>query len=98
MTPRSFGALLKTRRQELELTLDQVAYGCGVSPQFIHKIETGLSVFPAEHIPALARTLRMDPDILIVEYVVPLMDRIYRRAGMAAPTWRVVPADLLAAL
>lgn len=91
IVPKKFGSLLKTRREELGLTQADVAEVLGTTHQFVWKIETGLTPFPAEYLLPLAKKLKYDPDILVAEYVVPVMERIYQRAGLKKPTWKVIP-------
>lgn len=88
---KSFYSHLRKLRIGRGLTLEGVASACGVSAQFIHRVEQGQTPFPAEHLKALASCLQVDPEELVVEYAVPMLDRIYERAGLSKPTYRIVP-------
>ena len=97
-TGGAFGGYLRDRRRDIGMTLEHVAIALGVSPQFVHRVESGITPFPAEHLRALAHVLDCDPDELVVEYTVPLLSRIYKRAGLPEPTWRLVPAAYVSEL
>jgi transcriptional regulator with XRE-family HTH domain len=61
---RVWGPRCRARRKELGLSLEVVAGMCGVSPQTIHKVETG-EITPREHLRyALALALMVEPDAL----------------------------------
>lgn len=61
-----FGALIKNRRQQLGLTLEQVGERCGVGKSTVRKWEQGMiRNVGRDKISMLARVLRMDPVDLI---------------------------------
>ena len=93
-TPRSFGKLLKARRDERGFTLQEVAADLGISSQFLWRVEQGLTPFPSPHLIPLAKKMNIDPDVLVVEYMTPLMERIYSSAGLPKPKWRIVPSTM----
>lgn len=61
-----FGALIKNRRQQLGLTLEQVGDRCGVGKSTVRKWEQGMiRNVGRDKISLLAKVLRMDPVDLI---------------------------------
>ena len=61
-----FGALIKNRRQQLGLTLEQVGDRCGVGKSTVRKWEQGMiRNMGRDKISMLAKVLRMDPVDLI---------------------------------
>lgn len=62
----SFGDLIKTRRQQLGLTLEQVGNHCGVGKSTVRKWETGMiQNMRRDKIALLAQILRINPVDLI---------------------------------
>lgn len=77
-----FGALIKNRRQQLGLTLEQVGDQCGVGKSTVRKWEKGMiRNVGRDKISLLAKVLRMDP--------VDLID-----LGESASTGTLSPAEL----
>ena len=63
----SFGAAVRERRQELELTLKEVGERTGINSQYLAPVERGDFNPPSdEKIAKIARTLKMDYDALML--------------------------------
>lgn len=66
MTRGTFGAVIRARREELQITLRKFAASVGMSPTYLSKIERDEFPPPAESkIVAIAGALSMDPDELL---------------------------------
>jgi transcriptional regulator with XRE-family HTH domain len=64
--PGRFGARVRSRREELGLSLRQTAHKVGISPTYLSDVETGQETTPAERvIRALASVLNDDFDSLM---------------------------------
>lgn len=62
----AIGKIIKERRLELGLTLEQVAQMVGTSKQTIHRYEVGIiSNIPSDKIEALAKALQTTPQHLM---------------------------------
>lgn len=61
-----FGERIRTRREELCMSQDELAKRCGYASRVsISKIESGVRKLPTKKIGALAAALRMDPAYLM---------------------------------
>lgn len=61
---RFWGSLVRSRREALDLTLNEVAALAGTTPQTIHKVETG-KIAPRDHVRlAIAFALSAEVDTL----------------------------------
>ncbi len=63
---KDFGLIIKERRTELGLTLEQVGQACGVGKSTVRKWETGMiQNVRRDKIKLIAHVLRLDPTLLI---------------------------------
>ncbi len=76
----SIGSIIKSRRKELGLTLEEVGRAVGVGKSTVRKWETGyIENMRRDKIPALAKILALDPSIFIgqsTERRYPLLGKI----------------------
>jgi transcriptional regulator with XRE-family HTH domain len=78
----SIGAAIRNRRQELKLTLQQLADRANLSVPFLSQIERGIGSPSLSSLEAIAKALNVSLDYFIS---VPAPDCIVRRAGEKRP-------------
>ena len=63
----SLGERLKTRRRELNLTLNQLGQACNISPQLISDYENGRKEPGVKNIKLLCNTLKVYPNYFLLD-------------------------------
>lgn len=80
--------MIRARRKELGLTLEEVAEQVGVTPGALSHVESGRRLPDPRNAMAIARALRMDPDELLTLLDEAHADRRADQAGWSRPNER----------